>query len=87
MPICHCDSSSEELQQFYYELGNSCHELFTKGPCQFAGDLFLPTGRCGCHRHLPHFHPETHQCYKLGKYYLLDHGLTKEAKSILEINF
>lgn len=55
------------MAQYYYSGDDSCHEHFTKGPCQGAGELFLPDGRCGCHKKLPHYHAYTNECYEIGK--------------------
>ncbi|XP_044730148.1 uncharacterized protein LOC123293402 [Chrysoperla carnea] len=66
LPTCDCRHDNKDLQLYYWNQGNSCHELYTPGPCTTKGHLFLPGGKCGCSVDLPHFHRETSQCYKLG---------------------
>lgn len=41
-----------------------CYEHFTRGPC-VEGELFLPSGDCGCRRDLPQFHTESGECFEL----------------------
>lgn len=55
-----------DVGKYYYRNDDSCHEHYTRGPCQGAGELFLPNGKCGCNSMLPHYHPETDQCYEIG---------------------
>lgn len=61
---CQCTRDGE-LALFHHAGTDTCHEHYTKGPCPGQGDLFLPSGKCGCSPHLPHYHEETDQCYEL----------------------
>lgn len=60
-----CENAGD-LAQYFYSTDNSCHEHFTRGPCDGSGQLFLPGGKCGCHVKLPHYHEETDQCFEIG---------------------
>lgn len=62
--ILKCQNSGE-LSPFFYDLEETCHEHYTKGPCSTPGHLFLPGGRCDCHRFLPHYHHDQQMCYEL----------------------
>lgn len=62
-----CESDGG-LSQYYYSEDNSCHEHFTRGPCEGNGELFLPGGKCGCHVKLPHYHEATDQCFEIGNF-------------------
>ncbi|XP_046807570.1 uncharacterized protein LOC111685867 isoform X1 [Lucilia cuprina] len=61
---CQCQNSGP-LSPYFYDLEETCHEHYTKGPCSTPGHLFLPGGRCDCHRFLPHYHEEQQMCYEL----------------------
>ena len=54
-----------ELSPFYHPESQTCHEYFTKGPCQRSGELFLPSKKCGCHQKIPHYYNQTNQCYEI----------------------
>lgn len=60
-----CENENE-LAQYYYKPLGTCYEHFTVGPCEDAGKVFLPGGKCGCHVKLPNYHEDTDQCYELG---------------------
>ncbi|KAJ6642909.1 hypothetical protein Bhyg_07865 [Pseudolycoriella hygida] len=62
---CLCKNEGD-LAQYFYSADSTCHEHFTKGPCEGIGQLYLPGGKCGCHVKLPHYHEETDQCYEIG---------------------
>lgn len=59
-----------ELAQYFYKPLGTCYEHFTVGPCEDAGKIFLPGGKCGCHVKLSNYHEETDQCYELGMKHL-----------------
>lgn len=65
-----CENDGD-LAQYFYTEDNTCHEHFTRGPCEGNGNLFLPDGSCGCNVKLPHYHDDTDQCYEIGKQTLL----------------
>lgn len=64
--FCFQCQNEGELAQYFYSNDNTCHEHFTKGPCEGLGQLYLPGGKCGCHIKLPNYHEETDQCYEIG---------------------
>ncbi|XP_067643794.1 uncharacterized protein [Eurosta solidaginis] len=61
---CKCEAEGP-LRDYFYDEEETCHELYSKGPCLSQGDLFLPGGRCDCHRHLPQYSDEHEMCYEL----------------------
>lgn len=64
---CLCKNNDKlQIGKYYHRETETCHEYYTKGPCDGDGDLFLPNGKCGCHSALPHYHKENDQCYELG---------------------
>lgn len=66
MILLKCENQGR-IKPFYHELTETCHEPYTRGPCSTPGHLFLPGGRCDCHRLLPHYHADHEMCYELGK--------------------
>lgn len=64
--LLQCENSGD-MQEYFHHIDETCHEHYTRGPCQINGQIFLPGGNCGCSSQLPHYHEFTNQCYELGK--------------------
>lgn len=62
---CVCENVGELAAHFYAEEG-TCYEHYTRGPCDGAGQLFLPGGQCGCSVRMAHYDDATDRCYEIG---------------------